>query len=452
MKMYRTSITVPSVLFLWLFLGSVNVFSQERLTMKDAINYALENKANAQKARLITKNAENQIAEVRSQALPQVSLSGNLIYNPILQETALPGEIIGQPGTTLMVPFGQSWMALGGINVFQNVFNYSVFTGLKAAKSTREFYKINQQLTEEEVIEAVANGYYQVFMAKEKLSTIKSTLENTERVQNTIEGLYTNGLAKKIDLDRIKVNVANLKSVRNQLDNVVKLQENMLKFLIGMPINTPIILEEETIRVTLMDPEAIDVKDLSPYQLLEAQQMLLTYNMKAIEAGYYPTLSLSGNYSYQGLGDKFPLSDAKPADGVFWGDYAQVTLNLNIPLFTGFSTRSKVRKAQYELDILDQDMKDAELALNVAFENAKSQLNNSVLTIESQKKNVQLAQEVFDNTENNYSNGLASLTELIDAENALTEAKNNLSNALLEYKLAEIQLVKSQGKLHSFIN
>ena len=58
-------------------------------------------------------------------------------------------------------------------------------------------------------------------------------------------------------------------------------------------------------------------------------------------------------------------------------------------------------------------------------------------------------EEVFENTQNNYINGLATLTELIDAENAMADAKNNYSNALLEYKLAEIQLIKSQGKLKS---
>lgn len=450
--MYKIRAIALRIASAWLFLGMLTGYSQERLSMTAAINYALEHKAKAQKARMMTQNAENQIAEVRAQALPQINLTGNMIYNPILQETALPGEIIGQPGTTLLVPFGQSWMALGGVSVFQNVFNFAVFTGLKAANSTREFYKVNQQLTEEEVIEAVANGYYQVFIAKEKLETIESTLQNTLRVQNTIDGLYRNGLAKKIDLDRIKVNVVNLKSIRNQLANAVKLQENMLKFLIGMPIDTMVMLEEEDVEVKLLAPENPEVTALSAYQLLEAQHTLLSYNLKAIKAGYYPTLSLAGNYSYQGLGDKFPLSSAKPADGIFWTDYAQVSLNLNIPLFTGFGTRSKVRMAQYELDSVDQDLKDTELALNVAFENAKSQLANSVLTIESQQENVHLAQEVFENTENNYANGLASLTELIDAENALTEAKNNFSNALLEYKLAEIQLIKSQGKLRSLIN
>jgi len=441
--------SIKLVLLVTVFLGSFSAQAQKKLTLKEAITYALENKSDAVKARLTTKNAENQIAEVRSQALPQINLTGNLINNPILQESALPGEFFGQPGTTILVPFGQEWMALGGVSVIQNVFNYSVFTGLRAANSTREFYQVNQQLTEEQVIEAVANSYYQVLIAKQKMETIETTLENTLKIQQTIQGLFDNGLARKIDLDRIKVNTVNLTSAKQQLINQVVMQENMLKFLIGMPIDAAIEIEPETLEVTPVLIETPDVKQLSAYQLLEKQKDLLTYNKQAIKAGYFPTLSLSGNYTYQGIGDKFPLSDAKPSDGVYWTDYAQISLNLNIPIFSGFGTRSKVRQAQFELDTVEEDLKNTELALNFAFETAVAQINNSVMTIQSQEENVKLAEEVFENTQNNYINGLATLTELIDAENAMADAKNNYSNALLEYKLAEIQLIKSQGKLKS---
>lgn len=441
--------SIKLVLLVTVFLGSFSAQAQKKLTLKEAITYALENKSDAVKARLTTKNAENQIAEVRSQALPQINLTGNLINNPILQESALPGEFFGQPGTTILVPFGQEWMALGGVSVIQNVFNYSVFTGLRAANSTREFYQVNQQLTEEQVIEAVANSYYQVLIAKQKMETIETTLENTLKIQQTIQGLFDNGLARKIDLDRIKVNTVNLTSAKQQLINQVVMQENMLKFLIGMPIDAAIEIEPETLEVTPVLIETPDVKQLSAYQLLEKQKDLLTYNKQAIKAGYFPTLSLSGNYTYQGIGDKFPLSDAKPSDGVYWTDYAQISLNLNIPIFSGFGTRSKVRQAQFELDTVEEDLKNTELALNFAFETAVAQINNSVMTIQSQEENVKLAEEVFENTQNNYINGLATLTELIDAENAMADAKNNYSNALLEYKLAEIQLIKYQGKLKS---
>ena len=83
----------------------------------------------------------------------------------------------------------------------------------------------------------------------------------------------------------------------------------------------------------------------------------------------------------------------------------------------------------------------------MAYENAKKQIDNSLETIKSQKENTQLAQEVLDNTKNNYLQGLASLTDLLDAENANIEAQNNYNTAVLQYKLAEIQLLKSKGEL-----
>lgn len=422
--------------------------AQEKMTLKDAVNYALENKADANKARLEVANSENLIAEVRSRALPQINASGNLMYNAILQEMAMPGDIIGMPGQTLLVAFGQKWTAIGGVHLSQNLFDYSVFTGLKAAKTTREFYKINEQLTQEQVIEAVAKNYYQIFITRQKLETIKQTLENTNKVKNTVEGLFENGLAKKIDLDRIKVTIVNMESALKQLENAAILQENSLKFLIGMQIDTPIELVEENLEmeITPVLQDAPDVKSLTQFQLLETQKQLLEYNKKSIKAAYYPTLSLSANYSYQGLGDKFPIG-GKPADGVYWTDYSTIGLNLNIPIFSGFRTRSLIRQAQTQLDVLEEDMKEAELALNFAYENAKTQINNNVITIENQRENVKLAQEVLDNTQNNYLNGLATLTDLLEAENALADAKNNYSNALLEYKVAEIELIKSRGEL-----
>jgi len=101
---------------------------------------------------------------------------------------------------------------------------------------------------------------------------------------------------------------------------------------------------------------------------------------------------------------------------------------------------------------LDEDINNTSLALNLAFENAKTQMNNSIITLKSQEANVKLAEEVFSNTQNNYNNGLASLTDLLDAERTLTESRNSYSTSLLNYKVAEIQLLKSKGELKSILN
>ncbi len=422
------------------------------LTLKDAINYALENKADAKKAKLSVENAEYQIDEVRSRALPTISANGNLTYNPILQLNALPGDFFGAPGTTILAPLGQKWTSTAGVNLTQNIFDQAVFTGLKAAKTTREFYRINAQLTEEDVIERVANNYYQVYVQRQQLSVIDSTYANTEKVRNIIQGQYDNGLARKIDLDRMNVNLSNINTQRQQLINAVMLQENALKFYMGMPIATPITLPEATFEVTpQMLSEKPDVTQRTQYQLLQTQERLLEYQRKSVIASYYPTLSLTAGYNYIGQGPQLPWF-AKPADGVYWSDFSVLALNLNIPIFNGFGTRSRVRQATIEVKNIQEDLIDTKLALDLAFENAKTQINNSLITINNQKENVQLAQEVLDNTQNNYRQGLATLTDLLDAENSYIEAQNNYTNALLDFKLAEIQLIKAKGELRTLTN
>jgi outer membrane protein TolC len=422
------------------------------LTLKDAITYALENKADAKKAKLKVENSEYQIQEVRSQALPQISANGSLTYNPVLQTTVIDGANFGQPGSTIQANFGQKWNSTAGISLTQAIFDQTVFTGLKAAKSTREFYQINEQLTEEQVIERVANNYYQVYVQRQKLTVIDSTYKNTTKVKNIIKGQFDNGLAKKIDLDRILVKISNINTQRQQVLNAVQIQENALKFYMGMPIETQIEIPQTAFEVS---PQALsevpNTANRTEYLLLKKQEQLLSYQKKAVEAGYYPTLSLSAGYNYIGQGPKMPIG-GKPADGVYWSDFSSIGLNLKVPIFTGFGTRAKVRQADIDLQSIKEDLNDTKLSLDLAFANAKTQIDNSLTTINNQRENAQLAKEVLDNTRNNYVQGLASLTDLLDAENSLTEAQNNYTSAILDYKLAEIQLIKSKGELKTLIN
>lgn len=429
-----------------LFLAFVSQAQVQRLSLKDALKYALENKADAKKAKLDVENANYQIAEARSAALPKINVDANITNNPIIQQTAFSAG-----GVTTIVSLGQKWTSGASVGLTQNIFNQAVFTGLRAAKTTREFYIINQQLTEEQLIEKVSNNYYQVYVDRQKLSIIESNLVNTIKVKEIIKGQFNNGLAKKIDLDRISVKVSNLEASRQQLINAVQLQENTLKFFIGMPIETKIELPNENFEVSATAFETTtDLNKRTELALLKKQEQLLTFQRKAVIAEYYPTLSLAANYGYQGFGSEIPWF--KRPDAAFWTDYANIGLNLRIPIFNGLGTKAKVNKATIELEKIGEDIKDTELALNYGFENAKTQMSNSIINIKNQKENTTLAQEVLENTKNNYSNGLATLTDLLDAENALTEAQNNYTTALLEYKLAEIQIIKSKGELKSLLN
>jgi outer membrane protein TolC len=424
----------------------------KKLTLKEAITYALENKSDAKKAKLKVENSEYQIQEVRSRALPQIYANGGLTYNPIIQTTVIDGAGFGAPGTTIQAAFGQKWNSTAGVSLTQALFDQSVFTGLKAAKTTREFYQINEQLSEEQVIERVANNYYQVYVQRQKLNVLDSNYVNTTKVKNIIKGQFDNGLAKKIDLDRILVKISNINTQRQQVLNAVQLQENALKFYIGMPIESNITIPQTEFQVTPQAlSEAPNTANRTEYLLLKKQEQLLTFQKKADEAAYYPTLSLSAGYNFIGQGPQMPIG-AKPVDGVYWSDFSSIGLNLKVPIFTGLGNKAKVKQSDVALRTLKEDLNDTKLGLDLAYENAKIQIDNSIITIKNQKENALLAQEVLDNTRNNYLQGLASLTDLLDAENALTEAQNNYTSAILDYKLAEIQLIKSKGELKTLIN
>ena len=423
----------------------------QTLTLRDALTYALQNKSDAKKSKLQVENSEYQIQEVRSRALPQISANGNLTYNPVIQTTVIDGAGFGAPGTTIQAAFGQKWTSTAGLSLTQTIFDQSVFTGLRAAKSTREFYQINNQLTEEQVIERVANNYYSVYVQKERLILLDSNYVNTTKVRDIVKGQFDNGLAKKIDLDRIVVKMSNIDTERQQIKNQITLQENALKFYMGMPIETQIDMPKEEFEVV---PAALTeqptVENRTEYLLLKKQEELLVYNKKAVEAGYYPTLSLTAGYNYIGQGPEMPWF-AKPKDGVYWSDYSAIGLNLHVPIFTGFGTRAKVRQADVEIRSLQEDIKDTKLSLDLDYRNAMADIENNIVTIQNQKENMQLASEILSNTKNNYLQGLASLTDLLDAENASLEAQNNYTRAVLNYKIAEIALIKSKGELKTLI-
>ncbi|HEY6144043.1 MAG TPA: TolC family protein [Flavobacterium sp.] len=422
------------------------------LTLKDAINYALENKAEAKKAKLEIENSEYKIQEIRSLALPHITANGSLTYNPILQTNILDGVMFGQPGESIQVAFGQKWTSGAGVTLEQTLFDQSVFTGLRAANSTREFYQINNQLTDEQIIERVANNYYSVYVLRERLILIDSNYVNTSKVHKIVKGQFDNGLAKKIDLDRIAVKMSNIDTDRQQTLNQVQLQENALKFYMGMPIETAIEIPQTEFEVTpQVLSEVPSTENRTEFLLLKKQEELYEFQKSAIKAQYYPTLSLVAGYNYLGQGPEVPLF-AKPEDGVYWSDYSAIGLNLRVPIFTGFGTRAKVRQADVDIRLLKEDIKDTQLALDLDYRNAKAQIENNLITIQNQKENMRLADDILKNTKNNYLQGLASLTDLLDAQTANIEAENNYTRAVLAYKIAEVALIKSKGELKTLTN
>ena len=428
--------------------GIQGAVAQEVLTLKDALNYALAHSEAIKKAYLDVEGGKYQVAEVRASALPQIEGTGALNYNPVIGKLVFAGQ---------SVTIGQPWDSYVGAQLNQQVFNQQVFTGLKAAKTTAEFYELSADLTEEQVIEQVATSYYQVLVNREQLNVIDTNLKNVNVIHEIVSNQYANGLAKKIDVDRIKVNITNLENQREELVNGIVMLENQLKDAMGRPIATAIELPETELTAV---PNVLDLPDnpnrmdnLVELNVMNKQLELLDLQYKAYKAEYFPTLALVSNYTYTAMSDRFNYlykSSTDPMAARFGS--MVVGLSLRVPIFNGFATRARMGKAKVDYLKAEQDLWNTKQSLNLANENAQIQLRNALNTIQSQRENVTLAQEVYESTQNNYNNGLAPLTDLLDTENALTQAQNSYTQALLNYKIAEIQLKKANGEIKSLIN
>ena len=434
-----------------LLLGALSLptlaVAQQKITLSDALTFALQNNSKVRKAKLDIDGGKYKVQEVRSQALPQISGNAGLNYNPIIGQ-----QVVDFGGTSQTLKFGKKWNSSAGIQFSQQLFNQQVFTGLQAAKSSEEYYNLVAQLTEEQVIEMVANNYYQVLVNRQQLTVVDNNMKNVKVIEKIIANQYQNGLAKKIDVDRIKVNITNLETQRSQTLNMITLLENQLKFSMGMSVTTPILLPETELTDVIQLPQFTDTVSLAnktEVKLLDNGDKLLALQRKAYVSEYYPSLSLSGNYTYSSQNNSFDFLNTS-STAIGFGSSA-IGLSLRIPIFNGFLTRAKIRQADVAISKAKQDRLETNNALNFAYENAKLQLRNSLTTINAQKKNAALAEEIYKSTQNNYNNGLATLTDLLDTETSLTRAQNNYTEALLNYKVAEIQLIKSNGNIKSLI-
>ena len=155
--------------------------AQQKVTLGEALNFALQNNANIRKARLDIEGGKYKVQEVRAQALPQITGTSGLTYNPIIGQ-----QVVDFGGQLQTLRFGQKWNSNAGVQLSQQLFNQTVFTGLQAARSSEEFYNLTAQLTEEQIIElyekfSPVKVYYDfVFNPKEETLLKEAKLKISE--------------------------------------------------------------------------------------------------------------------------------------------------------------------------------------------------------------------------------------------------------------------------------
>jgi len=455
--LYYTRYSLARMLFVLLLFvfATQNIFSQQTITLKDALLYAIENSETMRQAQYDIESGRQQVNETRASALPQINGSSTITNNPLVMSFVFPADVMGgPPGSFAAIRAGQTWGGQTQVTLSQQIYNQQLFSGLKAAKESVELYELAAQLSEETVLQQVATNYYQYVVTRQNMDVLDANIDRVDELEKILTTQVENGLVRKIDLDRVRVNKTNLASQKLELQNGLVQLENLLKYYMGMPIETEIsipqtaIAELETYTQAILPSERLNIENLMTFRLLNKQSDLLKIQTKVNRAGYAPYLFVSGHYTYSTQSDRFNLYSDKSLSF----DMAAITLNLNVPIFDGFEKRAKIKSSEIQSKKLQEQITHTRNALTMSYNNARLQISNSLKTIEVQRANKELAKEVYDITENNYQLGLSSLTDLINAETELRTAENSYNEALLKYKVAEIELLKAKGEIGSLLN
>lgn len=449
-----TQLTAAICFALW---APAAVMSQTKpLSLKETLELALKNNQSIAISQYEEQLGNEQIRQTRSRALPAVNGSGNLTDNYKRQVLVLPGGVFPGSSGSQVLEVGNVFNTSIGADVSQTILDASVFTALKAAKETRNLYQLGTRQSEEDVINQTAQIYFQILARREQVKAQDSNITKLRGIVKTIQGQFDNGLARKIDLDRIRVNLTNAETQRIQQLNQVEILTANLKVMIGLPFTTDIVPEDISLReiedrVNAYVPSGeFSVTERTEIKAIDSRIALMDLQTKAIKGENYPRLSAFFNYSYNGVGDRFGDYLKKGGEDIWYGVGA-FGLRLNIPIFDGFARQSRARQSAIQSLELQKQREGAALSLQAGYESAKKQISNSISAIRAQKQNAELSANVYNSSQSNYNLGLGTLTDLLEAQTSYIQSQNSYTQALLDYKLAELETVRSAGNLRSLL-
>jgi outer membrane protein len=418
------------------------------LSVQDAI--ALVKKNNISVKAAITNLAiqEQTNKEVTALALPKVTGTGSTTDYFSIPVTLVPGEFFGgAPGSYLPVQFQQKYIASGGVNLTQTLFDGSVFVGLKARTAALDYYNKAIDLTVEDLSVNVYKVYYQLLVSKTQIALEDSNIQRASKLLHDTRVMNENGFAEKLDVDKSAVQLTNLQTARQNTETAIINGFTSLKFLIGIPAPDSIILTTQFTESALTGGVSIDTtysyKNRYDYQYLEIQKQLNDFDIKRYQAAYYPTLSLNGGYQKNAAGNTYDLFSKSGT----WFTSSYLGLSLNVPIFEGFAKNARLQKARLTARLTTAQVENLKLNIGQEVAIARNNFINAINTMNSQKSNMETAESVYSQTKKKFESGLATNTDLSNAQNDLIAAQSNYVNALYTAVIAKIDFLKAIGRI-----
>ncbi len=468
-----------------------------RLSLKQAVDYAIQNKSTLQAQRLNEEIAKARVGEIRSIGLPQVNASASMVDNIKLQRSLVDfGAFSGPPlqGATLTpdqlaaaqagqtitlapaygqavnvgpqpLAFGLQWQGNAGVQASQLLFDGSYLIGLKAAKVYEQLSTKQTQQSEVDVVESVTKAYYGVLVNRDRQELLARNVERLDTIFRQTAAIYREGFVEKLDVDRLQVQLTNLRVEQQKTQRLVDLTVALLKFQMGLDQRQPVELTDELedairsaeLTVPAAAANGFNYGDRIEYSVLETQRDLAALDVRNKRAGYFPRLLATGGYGFVGSDRtaggllEFRGPDSRSKETGFanqnWFGFANVGLQLQIPIFDGFQKSYALQQAKLTARSVNYGFTTLQQSIDLQQTQGRTVLLNAVDVLKNQQSNMNLATEVARVAKIKFQEGVGSNLEVITAETDLRAAQTNYYSTAYDALVAKVDFEKAQGSL-----
>lgn len=423
-------------------------------SLQQAIDYALHNQADVKNAFIDQDLAQKKVNEITGLGLPQVNASFDVKDFLDVPTSLIPASAFGGPKDVFTAArFGTQYQASTGFDASQLLFSSEYILGLKASKTYVELSTKSYQRTKIETAVTVSKAYYNVLINKQRLELMDANIKRVETAMNGVKGLVHYGFAEKLDYDRLEVTYNNALVEREKIERIFLLSDYLLKFQMGMNVNTQLSLTDKLEDVKFdvsegVNAEKFDYSNRIEFGLLETQQKLAQLDLKNNRFAFLPKAVAYGSFTRNGYsrgnnGTDFDLFKS----GNVWYPTSIVGAKITMSLLTGGQGHAKTQQAKLALQKADNNLENLKNAIDLELVSSVTVLKNASISLENQKKNIALAEDVYNATKLKYEQGVGTNLELVTAEAALKEAQTNYYNALYDAILAKIDFDKASGNL-----
>lgn len=436
-------------LFLILSLGGavLGAEAQMRLTLPEALDIALSENPTIRIAELEVQRYDYVKRQTWGSLLPQVSATGQVNHQFIVQQMSKGFSLGNDPYTTLSGALDAS-VPLFAPQVYRmmKMNDVQMAAAVEAARSSR--------IT---LVAEVKKAFYNILLAEQSLEVL---LESQATVQRTVDDTklqYDNGLASEYDLLTAQVQLSNLRPSIIQTETSIRLAKLLLKMYLSIPEDVPIEAagELDAMRDDVLagtDGLTTDISDNSDLRTLELQENLLQMQLKTENASRLPTVGAFGNFTLSGnnMGSvKFDMATggmSSVKDGYFWQHPLYAGIQVSVPIFAGLTKMNRSREIKNQIAQIGLQRDYARQQIDVEVRASLNDLMTARETMFAQEKTVAQASKAYTIADTRYRAGAGTILELNSAQLAQTQAQLNFSQAIYDYLSAKAEYDRIVGR------